>query len=63
MGIHCLPALLEGDVLTPKQFKDNKNKSDIKDEVDEEKVECFAKLMTTIGFSLERQCETKKLVK
>jgi len=61
--IHCLPALLEGDVSTLKEFKENRNKSNIRDEVDEEKVECFSKLMTTIGFSLERQCEIRNFGK
>merc|ERR1712048_1197317 len=46
--IHCLPALLEGDVSSLKELKNNKDKSNVKNEVDEEKVECFAKLMTTI---------------
>jgi len=43
----CLPALLEGDV----------SSSDKEDacSIDEEKVECFTKLMTVIGFILEQQ--------
>jgi len=40
--LSCLPALLTGDSEHP-------------DEVDEEKVECFVKLMTVIGSSLEQQ--------
>ena len=42
--LFCLPSLLTGD-------------SDHPDEVDEEKVECFSKLMTVIGSSLEQQSE------
>merc|ERR1712048_972598 len=61
--IHCLPALLEGDVSSLKECKDNKNKSNTKNEVDEEKIECFAKLMTTIGLSLERQCQIRNFGK
>lgn len=42
--LFCLPSLLKGD-------------SEHSDEVDEEKVECFSKLMTVIGSSLEQQSE------
>ena len=42
----CLPALLEGE-LSPQDKTENG--------IDEEKVECFVKLMTVIGMSLELQ--------
>ena len=60
--LFCLPALLEGETTfseesaassTPEEKKDS-------DDVDEEKVECFAKLMTTIGSSLEQQSMAMK---
>lgn len=48
--LFCLPALLKGD------------SEDTSDDVDEEKVECFSKLMTVIGSSLEQQSEAMKSV-
>lgn len=45
----CLPALLEGDVAATEA-------------IDEEKVECFAKLMTVIGSSLEQQSASLKSI-
>ena len=47
--LFCLPSLLHGD-----------NEESPSDEVDEEKVECFSKLMTVIGSSLEQQSEAMK---
>jgi len=47
--LFCLPALLKGE--------DGESDSD---EVDEEKVECFSKLMTVIGSSLEMQSEAMR---
>lgn len=44
--IHCLPSLLI---------------ENMDEDVDEEKVECFVKLMTTIGASLEQQSEKLKM--
>mmetsp|Transcript_21158 Transcript_21158/g.29638 ORF Transcript_21158/g.29638 Transcript_21158/m.29638 type:complete len:892 (+) Transcript_21158:386-3061(+) len=44
--LYCLQALLPTD--SPEESKSNM-------EVDEEKVECFAKLMTTVGYSLDQQ--------
>eukprot|EP00578_Thalassiosira_sp_NH16_P020243 CAMPEP_0181087994 /NCGR_PEP_ID=MMETSP1071-20121207/6556_1 /TAXON_ID=35127 /ORGANISM="Thalassiosira sp., Strain NH16" /LENGTH=964 /DNA_ID=CAMNT_0023169893 /DNA_START=444 /DNA_END=3338 /DNA_ORIENTATION=+ len=49
--LHCLPALLKGD-----------NKEEPSDDVDEEKVECFSKLMTVIGSSLEQQSGAMKSI-
>ncbi|KAL7534132.1 hypothetical protein ACHAXR_005645, partial [Thalassiosira sp. AJA248-18] len=50
--LFCLPALLKGE---------NEEETS-SDEVDEEKVECFSKLMTVIGSSLEQQSEAMKSV-
>jgi len=47
--LFCLPSLLQGE-------------SDNSGDVDEEKIECFAKLMTVIGSSLEQQSEAMKSV-
>ncbi len=47
--LFCLPSLLSGE-------------SDDSGDVDEEKIECFAKLMTVIGSSLEQQSEAMKSV-
>lgn len=47
--LFCLPALLKGE--------DGEGSTD---EVEEEKVECFSKLMTVIGDSLEKQSEAMK---
>ena len=49
--LHCLPELLHGD-----------SDASPSDEVDEEKVECFSKLMTVIGSSLEQQSAAMKSV-
>ena len=46
--LFCLPALLKGE------------NEELSNEIDEEKVECFSKLMTVIGSSLERQSEAMK---
>lgn len=48
--LFCLPALLKGE------------NEELSNEIDEEKVECFSKLMTVIGSSLERQSEAMKSV-
>eukprot|EP00581_Thalassiosira_minuscula_P010352 CAMPEP_0183702842 /NCGR_PEP_ID=MMETSP0737-20130205/811_1 /TAXON_ID=385413 /ORGANISM="Thalassiosira miniscula, Strain CCMP1093" /LENGTH=925 /DNA_ID=CAMNT_0025929519 /DNA_START=277 /DNA_END=3054 /DNA_ORIENTATION=- len=48
--LFCLPALLKGE------------NEDSSNEVDEEKVECFSKLMTVIGSSLEQQSEAMKSI-
>lgn len=62
--LYCLYDLL--DMSTDEFFsKDNdspgeEEKSQKEDKIDEEKVECFAKLMTTIGGSLEQQSEAAK---
>ena len=61
----CLSSLLEGDVAPTSGKTDEEKKGDKDDsdnDVDEEKVECFAKLMTTIGSSLEQQSEAMKSV-
>jgi len=55
--IYCLPALLENDKEIDGSAEDN-GKSDI----DEEKIECFSKLMATIGCSLEQQSEAQKSI-
>jgi len=47
--LFCIPALLKGE-------------EGSSDEVDEEKVECFSKLMTVIGDSLEQQSEAMKAI-
>ncbi|KAL3797194.1 hypothetical protein ACHAW5_006056 [Stephanodiscus triporus] len=47
--IRCLPALLKGE---------NEESSD---DIDEEKIACFTKLMTVIGSSLELQSEAMKV--
>lgn len=47
--LFCLPALLKGE-----------DGEESTNEVDEEKVECFSKLMTVIGDSLEKQSEAMK---
>lgn len=47
--LFCLPTLLKGE-------------SDDSGDVDEEKIECFAKLMTVIGSSLEQQSEAMRSV-
>jgi len=44
----CLPALLKGE------------NEELVNEIDEEKVECFSKLMTVIGSSLKQQSESMK---
>jgi translation initiation factor 4G len=49
--LFCLPALLKGE-------SDDESSND----VDEEKVECFSKLMTVIGSSLEQQSEAMRSV-
>ena len=49
--LFCLPALLKGE-------DDDESSND----VDEEKVECFSKLMTVIGSSLEQQSEAMRSV-
>lgn len=51
--LFCLPQLLMGEA---------SKTGEISDEVDEEKIECFAKLMTVIGSSLEQQSEAMKSV-
>ena len=51
--LSCLPQLLSAE-------KDDGANSSV--EFDEEKVECFAKLMTVIGASLERQSEAMRSV-
>ena len=62
--LYCLYDLL--DMSTDEFFsKDNdsnedEEKTQKEDKIDEEKVECFAKLMTTIGGSLEQQSEVAK---
>jgi translation initiation factor 4G len=56
--LHCLPALLENDRVI-RGMEDIGSRS----EIDEEKIECFTKLMATIGFSLEQQSEAMKSVK
>lgn len=48
--LFCLPTLLKGE------------SDDSSNEVDEEKIECFAKLMTVIGSSLEQQSEAMRSV-
>ena len=48
--LFCLPTLLKGD------------SDDSSNDVDEEKIECFAKLMTVIGSSLEQQSEAMRSV-
>ncbi len=61
----CLSSLLDGDVASTSGKSDEEKKGDKDDgdsDVDEEKVECFAKLMTTIGSSLEQQSEAMKSV-
>jgi len=59
--LFCLPALLEGEVgkkleSEEKQVGDNESPT-----IDEEKVECFAKLMTVIGYNLEQQSAALKV--
>jgi len=49
--LFCLESLLTGEV-AEEEKKENK---DDDEEADEEKIECFTKLMSTIGDSLERQ--------
>lgn len=48
--LFCLPALLKGET------------EESSNEVDEEKVECFSKLMTVIGSSLEQQSGAMKAI-
>mmetsp|Transcript_22776 Transcript_22776/g.37146 ORF Transcript_22776/g.37146 Transcript_22776/m.37146 type:complete len:877 (-) Transcript_22776:1403-4033(-) len=48
--LFCLPSLLKGE------------SDDSSGDVDEEKIECFAKLMTVIGSSLEQQSEAMRSV-
>ena len=48
--LFCLPTLLKGESEDPSG------------DVDEEKIECFAKLMTVIGSSLEQQSEAMRSV-
>ena len=51
----CLPVLLTGEV----HMDDDDNEID-DDNIDEEKVECFVKLMTTIGLRLEEEAITQE---
>ena len=55
--LFCLPALLEGETTFSEESAASSTPDEKKgsDEIDEEKVECFTKLMTTIGSSLEQQ--------
>ncbi|KAL3801494.1 hypothetical protein HJC23_000932 [Cyclotella cryptica] len=55
----CLPQLLRGDEPSKENIENGKDSSG---KLDEEKVECFAKLMTVIGSSLEKQSEAMKNV-
>ena len=48
--LFCLPTLLKGE------------SDDSSGDVDEEKIECFAKLITVIGSSLEQQSEAMRSV-
>lgn len=64
--LFCLPALLEGETTFSEESAASSAPEDVReekkdnDDVDEEKVECFAKLMTTIGSSLEQQSMAMK---
>ena len=58
--LFCLPQLLMGDESPAKENIENGTESS--GTLDEEKVECFAKLMTVIGSSLEMQSEAMKNV-
>lgn len=49
--LFCLPALLKGE-----------DEDSSSEEVDEEKIECFSKLMTVIGSSLEQQSQAMRSV-
>jgi len=62
--LFCLPALLEGETTFSEETGASSTSEEKKDsdEIDEEKVECFAKLMTTIGSSLEQQSMAMKSV-
>ncbi|KAL7517265.1 hypothetical protein ACHAWX_002199 [Stephanocyclus meneghinianus] len=57
--LFCLPQLLQGDEPSKANIENGK---DLRGKLDEEKVECFAKLMTVIGSSLEKQSEAMKNV-
>ena len=60
--LFCLPALLEGETSFSEESTAATSSEEKKDtdDVDEEKVECFTKLMTTIGSSLEQQSMAMK---
>lgn len=61
--LFCLPALLEGETSSaPSEGNGQGNGLSGDGEVDEEKIECFSKLMATIGSSLEQQSEAMKNV-
>ena len=56
--LFVLPALLEGESSFSGATGEKKDSDS--DDIDEEKVECFTKLMTTIGSSLEQQSAAMK---
>ena len=60
--LFCLPALLEGETTFSEESaaSSTSDEKEDSDEIDEEKVECFTKLMTTIGSSLEQQSMAMK---
>lgn len=61
--LFCLYDLLgmpTTEFVTKDSEEETEETKDDKEEIDEEKIECFAKLMTTIGLSLEEQAKASK---